>query len=257
MHHRMLNTSRNLVRGDCTHYKAGFDPHKSCYGCRFYKRPKADPCAWEGPDNCVACQELSPEQKEQLKRTFAKRLARRCKTKANRATKMATASFDEGERDEREAGEIDQSVEDELLGEPVIQPRAGTSGATQQASHTPAPRPSPATAGISPLIHQTAQAHIQPPQVLVSQTAMLASTVFSQPPPQTVYVQQPQQPQTVSQPTTSFVFPQAPIQQAPVQQAQHVPTPQRTANLTVPQTPRTQVLQAQCCRKWNRGRTRN
>lgn len=99
----MLNTSRNLVRCDCTHYKAGFDPHKSCYGCRFYKRPKADPCAWEGPDNCVACQELSPELKERLQRTFAKRLARRCKTKAERANKMATLSFDEGELDEREA----------------------------------------------------------------------------------------------------------------------------------------------------------
>ena len=166
---------------------------------------------------------------------------------------MATSSFDEGKLDEREAGEIDQSVEDELLGEPVIQPRAGTSGVTQQASHTPAPRPSPATAGISPLIHQTAQAHIQPPQVLASQTVIPASTVFSQPPPQTVYVQQqPQQPQTVfsqpqtvvSQPAASFVIPQAPTQQAPVQQVQHVPTPQRTANLTVPQTPHTQVLQA-------------
>ena len=144
----MVNTPPKLVQGYCSHFKPSFDPHKSCYGCRFYKRKRADPCAWGSSEDCEACQALTPELKEQLRRTFAKRLARRLRAKEKTGKNMSDPA-----RQVDPATEDPGSLSDSLLddytgsGDPATE--------TVQAGNI-LNLPS----GISPLIHQTAQTYI-------------------------------------------------------------------------------------------------
>ena len=144
---------------------------------------------------------------------------------------MSNPLADEGELDEREAGEIDQAVEDELLGDPAMTEAVSPAHpATGYATQHPASGSSQTPTGISPLVHQTAKTHIQQPSPF--QPAQQANLKAPAGTSHGLSQQQPQVPQ----------FSQ--LQQQQVPQQDLFPAPQRTAQLTsFPQTPRTQLLQ--------------